>query len=358
MSLEQDPAPTLEDAQVDQESKEPKVPLRSWRKKYRKLKVRFDKVMDDSTVFFKEERRSLALARRLQEENHQLIDMVHDFCAAGQTSQQFDKILAQFPQYHQSTPIKNPLEHDEPHLYESLRMPHKLYSLHQATTPQDQPHAISDTGPSDYLDPVYEDEYLETLDHQLLDEKTFEDPNMPLEKTRSRILPSDKDLNHQNSDSVLSWLRRHHPESFIQEKDLEAKPEKKPRGSKKAKAGDKEKAADKPTKVEKAPEKIAEKAAEKPIESVEDKPEEVEKPTEIKREAEAEEETVDAEVPEKGKGRKGKQTKEEQAYRPKGGSARGSKRKREDVGEVKTPSRGKRAKGSSTSTPAAPPSAS
>src|ERR1700712_3343017 len=135
MSLDQEPTPIVEDNnQLDQESKEPKVPLRSWRKKYRKLKVRFDKVMDDSTVFFKEERRSLALARRLQEENHQLIDMIHDFCAAGQTSHKFEKIWAQFPHFPQSPPIKNPLEYDEPHLYESLRIPHKLSSLQQATT--------------------------------------------------------------------------------------------------------------------------------------------------------------------------------------------------------------------------------
>jgi hypothetical protein len=45
------------------------TPLRSWRKKYRKLRLRFSTVMDDSNAFFKEEKRTLALARRLQEEN-------------------------------------------------------------------------------------------------------------------------------------------------------------------------------------------------------------------------------------------------------------------------------------------------
>jgi hypothetical protein len=47
----------------------PQLPLRSWRKKYRKLRMRFATVMDDSNAFFKEEKRVLALARRLQEEN-------------------------------------------------------------------------------------------------------------------------------------------------------------------------------------------------------------------------------------------------------------------------------------------------
>jgi hypothetical protein len=47
----------------------PQLPLKSWRKKYRKLRMRFATVMDDSNAFFKEEKRALALARRLQEEN-------------------------------------------------------------------------------------------------------------------------------------------------------------------------------------------------------------------------------------------------------------------------------------------------
>jgi hypothetical protein len=70
MSLEHIMGPTEKDPAPDSENKDQKsVPLRSWRKKYRKLKVRFNKVMDDSNALFKEERRALALARRLQEEN-------------------------------------------------------------------------------------------------------------------------------------------------------------------------------------------------------------------------------------------------------------------------------------------------
>jgi IEC3 subunit of the Ino80 complex, chromatin re-modelling len=70
MSLEHLLAPAVEGHPTESDSKEHKsAPLRSWRKKYRKLKVRFNKVMDDSNAQFKEERRALALARRLQEEN-------------------------------------------------------------------------------------------------------------------------------------------------------------------------------------------------------------------------------------------------------------------------------------------------
>jgi hypothetical protein len=50
---------------------EPAAPpgkLRSWRKKYRKLKVRFDVAMSDSNKLFKEEKSHLVRCRRIQEE--------------------------------------------------------------------------------------------------------------------------------------------------------------------------------------------------------------------------------------------------------------------------------------------------
>jgi hypothetical protein len=45
------------------------LPTRSWRKKYRKLRQRFARVMNESNVLTKEDNRAYALARRLQEEN-------------------------------------------------------------------------------------------------------------------------------------------------------------------------------------------------------------------------------------------------------------------------------------------------
>jgi hypothetical protein len=77
MSLDQimgpaDPLPPPDapaDTLPDSKPTAPQPPLRSWRKKYRKLRLRFNKVMDDSNGLFKEEHRALALARRLQEEN-------------------------------------------------------------------------------------------------------------------------------------------------------------------------------------------------------------------------------------------------------------------------------------------------
>jgi hypothetical protein len=46
-----------------------KQPLRSWRKKYRKMKLRFDKAMDESSSLFRDCHKLEILAKRLQEEN-------------------------------------------------------------------------------------------------------------------------------------------------------------------------------------------------------------------------------------------------------------------------------------------------
>jgi IEC3 subunit of the Ino80 complex, chromatin re-modelling len=224
------------------------------------------------------------------------------------------------------------VDYDADYLTTILRMPNQSFELTDVTTSDELGNPpITTPGSSDFLDPLYEDEYLTTLDEQLAHDELFSDPNKPLEKPKSRILPGDKDLANQNSDSVLSWLRRHHPETFIQEKDMaESKPEKKPRGSNKRAS-------------------LAQSAK-----------------AEIKAEPEGDGDEEgggavagagtgavagavagaagSAEASDKWRGRKHRMTKDDEAYRPKGGSSRGSKRKREDA-DPKASGRGKRAKG-------------
>lgn len=228
------------------------------------------------------------------------------------------------------------LDYDPDYLATILKMPHKQYELKDVTTATSDEYPIVESGPSDYLDPAYEEEYLTNMDQQLMDDDFFNDPNKPLEKPKSRVLPGDKELNNQNQDSVLSWLRRHHPETFIQEKDPgEPKAEKKPRGSNK-RVSTAQNAKAEPKLDTKAEPKAA---------AIEVKPPEVK--TEPEPEGGVEEEgAANAEGGDKWKGRKHRLTKDDEAYRPKGGSSRGSKRKREEPSD-KTPGRGKRAKGQS-----------
>jgi hypothetical protein len=70
MSLENPMPPMPLDVQkFDDVLKEQKVPLRSWRKKYRKMKLKFDKAMDESNTLFKDCHKLEIQSRRLQEEN-------------------------------------------------------------------------------------------------------------------------------------------------------------------------------------------------------------------------------------------------------------------------------------------------
>lgn len=79
MSLQDimNPKPPTPDVQkFDDVLKEQKVPLRSWRKKYRKMKLKFDKAMDESNKLFTDCHKLDALAKRLQEENECVLSRI------------------------------------------------------------------------------------------------------------------------------------------------------------------------------------------------------------------------------------------------------------------------------------------
>ena len=66
------PTPT-EAQKFDDVLKEQKVPLRSWRKKYRKMKIQFDRAMEESNGLWLDCHKLEARAKRLQEENESVL---------------------------------------------------------------------------------------------------------------------------------------------------------------------------------------------------------------------------------------------------------------------------------------------
>jgi hypothetical protein len=159
-----------------------------------------------------------------------------------------------------------------------------------------------------YMSPAHEEEYLLAMDVALADPSVY-DPNLhdgrPLRINPSRPVPTDKDLTIQNPDSVYNWLRKHQPQVFLQDKDPQH------------------------------PENLSEKSSARPGNG----PGRGKRPSAVgtstpgpKTDPDALDEELGF-IPESGtaggKGRRGKQE-DDSAYRPKGGSSRPAKRKRED----------------------------
>jgi hypothetical protein len=206
-------------------------------------------------------------------------------------------------------PTASSMDSDDKYLANLLHMSHRTYDIN------DIPDDLIHETPSNYMDVMYLQEYIKNLDEQL--DATWEDdqdeilldPNRVKRPPPSREPIPDKELVLRNSDSVISWLRRNHPETFIQDKDNDKdKTEPKKRGG-----GKRASVA--------APKK---------------EPEEVEEEMEALPELPVAEKSI-----------KGKKHKEDEPYRPKGGSSKSAKRKRaDDAGETpsKPAGRGKRAK--------------
>ncbi|KAF4309995.1 hypothetical protein GTA08_BOTSDO03169 [Botryosphaeria dothidea] len=304
-----------------------KPSVRSWRKKYRKMRVRFDERMRESNTLFREEHKAIALARRLQEQNDQLMDLLldindtpkipqhlrflldipygpdavvephdpdtlhrklqearEDFTAGRITQDEFAAreaaLTAQFPGL------------DRKALAELLKTPHT-----HLLPPEQLPDDLVGESLAGFLSPNHEEEYLKELDVALGDSSLY-DPNdtsgRPI-RLPARDIPSDKELQIRNPDSVYNWLRKHQPQVFLQDKENDKgdAAEKGPKGGNGRGGG-----------------KRGQAAAATPMK--------------------ADPDDDDAFVPETGSGR-GKRSKvDDEPYRPKGGSSRPSKRKRED----------------------------
>ena len=111
------------------------------------------------------------------------------------------------------------LDHDGPRSLASLlNIPHTHLTDDTSNWPVDM---LGDAPPG-YLTTAYEEEYITNLDTQLSTPEALEDGWKPTQLPRSRILPNEKELLNANPMSVLSWLRRYHPETFIQEKEAAA----------------------------------------------------------------------------------------------------------------------------------------
>jgi len=171
-------------------------------------------------------------------------------------------------------------------------IPHTtLASVAAETLPDD----ISSDTPPGYLTPTHEDDYLFALDSYLGNAPVLSRVNLPTNPVRlgEKGFEKEKDVQVRNPVSVYNWLRKHQPQVFLQDNEITS-----------------EKSSTRIANSSKTPKRTS---------------------VAVK----ADPEIIDDDgflISESMGSTKSKRKREDEPYRPKGGSSRPSKRKREDGG--------------------------
>ncbi|KAJ9641044.1 hypothetical protein H2199_005712 [Coniosporium tulheliwenetii] len=225
-----------------------KLPVRSWRKKYRKMRMRFEAQMNESNALFKDEHKALALARRLQEQNDQLLDLLLDINSSARLPPHQRIDLRSPSPSASAVPSLEPDDEADPtaiqHALSAARSQLTAGAMTPPTSrtsrrpsprvspsptpanPNPPLHNPAHATPPGYFSPTHEDEYLSTLD-SILDAHPSAldldaDPALVtrlLSRPAAASIPGDKDLQLRNPDSVYNWLRRNQPSVFLQDRD-------------------------------------------------------------------------------------------------------------------------------------------
>ncbi|KAF2020967.1 hypothetical protein BU24DRAFT_446085 [Aaosphaeria arxii CBS 175.79] len=330
------PEAPLADHDASRSAPKPPASKHSWRRKYRKMRAKFEDTMNTSNTLIKDEHRARATARRLQEQNDQILDLLLDMNENARlpANLRFDlrelsdvdsiiptlepdpEAIHQKLQEYRSQLVDGTItseefarRSDQLHSSQSIITNRTLPGFeakvpHTTEIPDPVPDGLMvDEQAPGYMSPAHEEEYLLALDLALA-EPSFEqnvNDGRPIRITTVRSVPSEKDLSIQNPDSVYNWLRKHQPQVFLQDKDPQP------------------------------PESISEKSSARPA-NVSSRGKRLS--TGPKVDPDAMDEDVPY-VPEivtpVTKTRKAPKEKEDDgAYRPKGGSSRATKRKREE----------------------------
>ncbi|KAF2840100.1 hypothetical protein M501DRAFT_1015177 [Patellaria atrata CBS 101060] len=317
---------------------------KSMKRKYVKLRHKFDRTMMESNALFKEEHKAWALARRLQEQNDQLMEILLDLNESVRVPNTFRfDLRSPSPSTSAVPSLETDDDLDPEAIQRALRearaelvsgeMSAEEYAAVEASltqklvprrpkalasllkTPHTRPLMTHDL-PADlfseetfgvdlpgYLTPNHEEEYLLALDTTLTDPFLY-NPDDAIGRpipTLNRPIPSDRDISLNNPNSVYNWLRRNQPSIFLQDHENAS-----------------EKSGPKGGSARSAAKRASIAAASVATPSVH----------------KTEQDLLDEEigfVPETGHSSgRGKRSKDDEPYRPKGGQSRTTKRKRDD----------------------------
>ncbi|KAI9809135.1 MAG: hypothetical protein M1825_002425 [Sarcosagium campestre] len=215
-----------------------KTTYKSWKKKYRKMKVSFDQKMKDSEQLFRDEQKAQNTLRRLAEENHKLLDLLLDVNDSIHIPHhhRFDLIsITTNPPSSSAVPALEPDQSphaDDPPAVKSFSklLSSVAHSNLADIADEDLPLEIrASPPPASYITPAHEEEFLLRLDSNYPLEGFDSNSDYPSSGAHklsgaTADREKDKDVALRNPVSVYNWLRKHQPQVFLQ--DNEGPPEK------------------------------------------------------------------------------------------------------------------------------------
>lgn len=215
-----------ESGHSDVQMAEPRPSYKSWKKKYRKMRIVFDDRMRMSEELHQLEQKAMRTAKRLAIENDRLMDLLMDINDSPQIPPERRVDVSQEGEGKADKADKSDKSQKAPKTLHTLiqEVPHVSY----AATIDQYPEMLDDLNPKDpeihptsFLTAEDIDEYLSELDRRIgLKPKPSIPP--PTQGTNGSTPAANFAL--RNPTSVYNWLRKHAPKTFLQ--DLEKEKEK------------------------------------------------------------------------------------------------------------------------------------
>ncbi|MCJ1371263.1 hypothetical protein MMC20_002478 [Loxospora ochrophaea] len=337
--------PLAEPAPAETPASPPKQTYKSYKKKYRKMKHTFDEKLKKSNQLYADEQKAMKLAQRLQEQNDQILDLLLDINSSQRLAPHLRYDLRSPTPSLSAVPALSPdlsprkttpslkaalsalqeakielttgqifpetYTEIEDELTAIINAPRPLSRLDTQTphtflssVPADEfPSDLDETHPIGYLSPTHEETFLATVDAALSPASAPRQPTSHPIRTSEKY-DREREAQLRNPVSVYNWLRKHHPQVFLQDNESTSeKPSTRGGGGSKATAAGGEKGAKSSNKRQSA---------------------------QIKQEHEVidEEGFVVGGAPVVEGSGKTKRKREDEPYRPKGGSSRPTKKKR------------------------------
>ncbi|KAF2758500.1 hypothetical protein EJ05DRAFT_475806 [Pseudovirgaria hyperparasitica] len=213
---------------------DPNKSQKSLRRKYQKIRWMFKNEMQSSNELIREEHRSMALARRLQEQIDELQELLLDINEEKRLPQHFNYDIRspspsasvvpsleteQDPNASRGKSRNGTTNGDAPDRLKPKSLSYLLeHTPHTHYPAEHLPEDLLGDELPGYMTPAHEEEHLMALDSVLADpSSSSERGGRPIHMVSKVPIPSEKEVSVSNPDSAYNWLRRYQPQVFLQD---------------------------------------------------------------------------------------------------------------------------------------------